>query len=681
PAAAASGEVTAWIVIQPDDSVIVRIARAEVGQGIATALPMLVAEELECDWAKVRPEFVRAEESLRRKRAWGDLSTGNSRSVRASEEALRKAGATAREMLVAAAAARWNVPTSECRAGAGRVVHGPNGRALRFGEIAEAAARMPRPAAVKLKDPKDWRLIGTPQRRLDVADKVSGKAVYGIDVRMPGMLYAAIAQCPVFGGTLQSVGDSKLVGTNGIVRVVRLRDAVAVVGESWWQAQRALEALPIVWDHGEAASLATAEIQDLLRQALTAEDAEVAFEDGDVDPAFEHAATLVQAEYAVPFLAHATMEPQNCTAHVTADRVEVWTPTQNAEATLAIAASAAGVAPENVVVHRTVLGGGFGRRGVTQDYVQQAIAVAKEVGRPVQLIWSREEDIRHDFYRPMVLARMSAALDARGAPVATKVRLAGQSIMASLSPGLPGGAAEKHFVEGFGEDALYAMPNRRVEVAFREAAVPIGFWRAVNHTQNAFFRESFVDELAHAAGQDPYGFRRGLLQSSPRALAVLDAAARAAEWEKPRPGLSRGIAINEASGTVCAQVVEASVTEGGVRVHRVVSAIDPGRVVNPLTIELQTQSAVVYALTAALFGEIGIRDGGVEQSNFHDYEMLRMAEMPRIETVLVPSGGAWGGIGEAPVPPLAPALCNAIFAATGKRVRSLPLKHHELRSA
>lgn len=680
-AAAMPAEVNAWIVIQPDDAVIIRVARAEMGQGIATALPMLVAEELECEWAKVRAEFVRPDESLRRKRAWGDLSTGNSRSVSASEQALRKAGATAREMLIAAAAARWDVPPHQCGALAGQVIHRPSGRTLRFGEIAAEAAGVAPPPRVALKAQQDWKLIGTPRRRLDLADKVTGKAIYGTDVRLPGMLYAAIAQCPVFAGKLKSVDDGKAGSRDGVVQVVRLSDAVAVVAKSWWHAKQALDRLAIAWEPGEGAGLSSIGIRSALSEALGSEDAETAFEEGEVDAALEQSARVITADYAVPYLAHATMEPQNCTASVTAGGVEVWAPTQNPEATVAIAAAAAGVPAERVIVHRTVLGGGFGRRGVTQDYVPQAIAIAQQVGRPVQLIWSREEDIRHDFYRPMVAARLSAALDAQGAPLALKVRIAGQSIMAALSPGLPGGAAEKHFVEGFGEEALYGIANRRVEVSLREYAVPVGFWRGVNHTQNAFFRESFVDELAYAAGTDPYGFRRDLLASSPRALRVLDAAAERAEWAKPAAGRCRGIAINEASGTICAQVVEASVEAGRVRVHRVVAAIDPGRVVNPLTVELQTQSAIVYALTAALHGEIGIREGAVEQSNFHDYEMLRMADMPRIETVIVASGAPWGGIGEPPVPPLAPALCNAIFAATGKRIRSLPLKNHDLRRA
>ena len=681
-AAAEAPEINAWIKILPDDTVIVRVARAEMGQGILTALPMLVAEELECDWAKVRPELVSPRENLARHRVWGDMTTSASRSINRSQETLRQAGATARQMLIAAAAARWHVPAAECRAASGVITHTPSGRTVRFGEVAQSAALVALPDRVALKDPKDWTLIGTPQKRFDVPDKVAGKPIYAGDVRLPGMLYAAIIQCPVFKGTLRSVDQTKVASMKGARRVVAHPDMVAVVADSWWQAKLAADILPVVWDNGEYGRTSNEAIENAFRQGLGTPDASVVRNDGDIAAGLAGAARFIEADYAVPFLAHATMEPQVCTARVTADRVEIWTPTQDAETALAIAADAAGVPRQNVVVHRMMLGGGFGRRGAFQDYVRQAVVIAKEVGRPVQLIWSREQDIRHDFYRPMTVARQTAGLDAAGWPVAWQVRIAGQSIVASLGADIPGLGFDRNMAQGFLEDMPYDVPNYFVVGTSLTTPVPVGPWRATDYSQNVFFRESFVDEMAHAAGQDPYHFRRRLLAENPKHLAVLDAAAERFDWRAPRPPRTGyGIAIGELYGSICAQVVEVSVSErGALRVHRVVSAIDPGHAVNPPTIEMQTEGAVAYGLTAALYGEITIRDGRVEQSNFHDYRILRMSEMPQVETVIVPSGGFWGGAGEPPLPPLAPALCNAIFAATGKRIRSLPLQNQDLSS-
>jgi isoquinoline 1-oxidoreductase beta subunit len=685
PARATDGapEVNAWIVIAPDDTVLIRVSRSEMGQGSFTALPMLVAEELECDWGKVKPEYASPAENLRRRRVWGDMSTNASRSVSASQQTLRQAGATAREMLIAAAAARWEVPAGECRAANGTIKHLPSGRTLRFGEVAAAAATIRPPAHVKLKEPKDWKLIGTPQRRFDVLDKITARTIYGIDVRLPDMLYAAIRQCPVFKGSLRSVDETKVAAGKGVRHIVRLANAVAVVAESWWQAQQALEALPVTWDSDGNDQVSSDTIEAALRGGLTRPDG-IGRRDGDVTAALAGSVRRLDAEYRVPFLAHATMEPQNCTAHVGADRVEVWAPTQDAETALATAADAAGLPLSKVVVHRTMLGGGFGRRGAIQDFVRQAVLIAKEVGSPVKLIWSREEDIGRAFYRPMALARLAAGLDAAGMPTAWQVRIAGLSILTSVVPEMKT-MIDRNFLQNFLEDMPYGIPNYLVEYAVRGTHVPVGIWRSIYYSQNAFFKESFIDEMAHAGGQDPYQLRRALLHGKPRHLAVLDAAAIRAGWHSPPPpGIFRGIALNEACESICAQVVEASVSDaGGVRVHRVTSAIDCGHVVNPLTVELQTQSAIVFGLTAALYGEITIEDGRVQQSNFHDYEMLRMADMPRVETVMVQSGDSggdtWGGIGEPPVAPLAPALCNAIFAATGRRFRSLPLKNHDLR--
>src|SRR3954467_4451844 len=676
-------EITVWIVIEPDDTVIIRVAKSEMGQGSFTALPMLVAEELECDWNKVKAEFASPHENRKRNRAWGNMSTGASRSITAAENDLRRAGAPARELLIAAAAAAWNVPAAECAAANSVITHGPSGRTAAFGSVAATAAAMAPPAHVPLKNPKDWKLIGTRQRRLDVPDKVTGKPIYAIDVHLPGMLYAAIVQCPVFKGTLRSVDEAELAGMKGIRRVVKLPDAVAVVADSWWRAKKAAEALSVTWDFAGHADVSSDTIREQLHAGLSAGDARVGRNDGDVDRALGQAVKRIEADYEVPFLGHATMEPQNCTAHVTPDRVEIWAPTQDGETALAIAADAAGVSADKVVVNKMMLGCGFGRRGIFQDFVRQAVLIAKEVSEPVKLVWTREEDTRHGFYRPVASARMTAGLDADGIPIAWKIRTSGQSIIAAVSPRVMQFGVDRNFLQGLLEDMPYHVPNYRVDFAMRNTHVPVGVWRSVNHSQNAFFKESFVDEMAYAAGTDPYLFRRTLLAQKPKELAVLDAAAARAEWGSSLPpGVFRGIALHDSQSSICAQVVEASVDEDGeVRVHRVISAIDHSPVANPPSAEMQTESAIVFGLTAALYGEITIKHGQVEQSNFHDYPMLRLADMPRVETIIVPSEGFWGGAGETPVPPLAPALCNAIFAATGKRIRSLPLKNHDLRSA
>ena len=675
-------EVTAWLLIGADNSVVIRVARAEMGQGAHTGLAMLVAEELECDWAKVSTEFVSPQENMRRDRVWGDMSTGASRSIASSQLYLRQAGATAREMLIAAAAARWNVPAFECVAAMSVITHQPSGRKLAFGAVAEAAAKVPPPADVKLKDPRDWKLAGKPRRRLDVPAKVTAQPIYAIDVRLPGMLYAAIAHCPVFGGAPKAVNDGAIANMKGVRRVVRLPNAVAVIADSWWHAKRAVEALPIEWDPRGNGRVSTASIADIVRAGLSAEKSQVGRSDGDVAAAMQSAVKLVEADYEVPFLAHATMEPQTCTAHVANGEVEVWVPTQEPMTALATAASAAGVPNEKVVVHGTFLGGGFGRRAAIQEFVRQAVLIAKEVDVPVKLLWSREEDIKHDYYRPFGMARLVAGLGADGVPIAWKVRIAGPSFVHGLVPGFGMSFVDRTFISGLADEMAYDVPNYLVDYVVEQSPVPLGVWRAINYTQNTFYKESFVDEMAHAAGMDPYLYRRHLLRNNAKHLAVLDAAAKKADWFSPLPeGMRRGIAVTEACGSVCAQVVEASVERGEVRVHRVVSALDCGNVVNPLSIEMQTEGAVIYALTAALTGEITIKNGGVEQSNFDTYEMLRIADAPKVETVLAPSGNFWGGAGEPPVPPLAPALCNAIFAATGKRIRSLPIKNQDLTKA
>jgi len=675
----AAADITCWIAITPDDTVTIRVARSEMGQGAMTGLAMLVAEELECDWSKVRTEFVSARLNFIKNRIWGDTSTGASRSIASSQAYLRRAGATARAMLIAAAAAQWRVPPEQCVAANGVIRHPPSGRTVSYGAIAPAAAAIEPPAEIELKPTSEWKLAGTPQKRLDVLDKITAKPVYAIDVRLPGMLYAAIVQCPIFGGALQSVDETSIAAMPGVRGVVRMPDAVAVVADSWWRAKRAADALRVRWDDRGNGAVSTVSIADFVRSGLAANDAQIGRADGDAATALSRAARCIEADYEVPFLAHATMEPQTCTAHVHPDGVEIWTPTQDPGTALATAALAAGVPNDKVHVHRLMLGGGFGRRAPIQEYVRQAVTIAKEFPAPVKLVWTREQDIAHDRYRPFGMARLRAGLDEAGMPLALTIRIAGPSFVAALLPGFNGNFVDRTFVSGLAEEMPYAFPNYQVDYVVRPTPVPLGVWRAINYTQNAFYKECFIDEMAHAAGRDPYLYRRNLLANNPKNLAVLDAAAKAANWgSRPPPGTFRGIALNEACGSYCAQVVEVEVKNGAVRAHRVVAAIDPGYVVNPLSVEMQVQGAIVYALTAALYGEITIKDGAAEQTNFDTYEMLRLADAPRVETVIVPSGGFWGGVGEPPVPPLAPALCNAIFAATGKRVRSLPLKNHEL---
>ncbi len=673
-----AAEVNAWIVIRPDNTTIIKVARSEMGQGVLTALPMLVAEELQCDWSKVRAEFVSPAENLKRNRLWGVMTTGASRSVAYSQLFLRQAGAAARTMLIKAAAARWNVPEAECSAEHGTICHLKTGRCVTFGEVAADAAKIAPPVDVPLKSPEEWTLVGTRQTHLDVRDKVGGTATYGIDVRIPNTLYAAIVHCPVFGGRPASVDEEEIRSIAGVRQVVRLADAVAVVADRWWTAKQAADRLPIAWSYGPNHKASSMTVADLMRKGLDADDVKVGRKDGDADNALANSAKRIEAVYAVPYLAHVTMEPQNCTVRLDGDDVEVWAPTQDPESAIAIAASAARVPRDRVVLHGTTLGGGFGRR-LIQDYIRQAVLIAEAVKRPVKLLWTREQDVLRDAFRPAAMARMRAAVDADGNATAWSVRLVTHSIRLSLAPFAMGGGVDNSVLQGFLEDMPYDVPNYIVDYALQAAPVPIGPWRSVYHSQNAFFQEGFIDELAHAAGADPYLFRRKLLLRKPRHLAVLDAAAKRAGWGTARDGVSRGIALHECTNSICAQVIELSrVDNDAFHIRRVVSAIDCGHVVNPLTVEMQTEGAIADGLSAALFGEITIEDSAVEQSNFHDYRILGMSEMPMVDTVILPSGTFWGGVGEPPLPPVAPALCNAVFAATGKRIRTLPLKNHDL---
>jgi isoquinoline 1-oxidoreductase beta subunit len=676
-------ELTAWVVIRPDDSVVIRYARSEMGQGSMTSAAQLVAEELECDWSKVRVSYVDTNQHVRRKRAWGDMASVGSRTIRQSQQYLRTAGATARAMLVAAAAQRWGVPAAECSAAAGVITHRPSGRKISYGSLAAAAAKLEPPKDVALKAPEDWKLIGKPVPRVDIPDIVTGRQRYGIDAQLPGMVYAAVAHCPVFGGTVKSVDAAKIQNRRGVLKVLPMGEYVAVVADNWWRAREALRELPIDWDPGANASVSSDDILRMLRAGLD-DDANVvvAKREGDLEAALKGGGRLIEAEYYTPFLAHATMEPQTCTAIVKDGRVDVWTSTQNAEATHAAAAAVAGVPLENVYVHRAQLGGGFGRRGA-QDYTRQGVAIAKAMpGTPVKLVWTREEDMQHDYYRPVSLVRFRAALHASGRPSAWYSRVAAPSIIATLLK-LP-------LREGIDPQAVasladqpYTIPNVRIEYAQRNPHVPVGFWRTVGHSQNPFMRECFVDELAHAAGKDPYEYRRAMLPVDSRELAILQATAKAAKWGSRLPaGVHRGIAVTEAYGSYPAVVAELSVGDKGVvDIKRLVLGIDPGYVVNPDNVIAQMQGSAVFMLTAMFWGEITIKDGRVEQSNFHDHRMMRLAEMPKVEVVMAPTGGFWGGIGEPGQASIAPAVCNAIFAATGRRIRSLPLKHHGLEIA
>jgi isoquinoline 1-oxidoreductase beta subunit len=669
-------EINAWVVIQPNDRVIIRYARSEMGQGSMTAAAQLVAEELECDWSKVRVEYADTNQHVKRKRVWGSMASVGSRTIRQSQQYLRTAGAAAREMLIAAAAKAWGVPAEECSASSSVITHRPSGRSTTFGRVAAAAAKLEPPQDPKLAEPKDWKIAGQPIRRVEIPDIVTGRMRYGIDAQLPGMLYAAVAQCPVFGGKLKSVDASKVGQRRGVVKVLEMGDYVAVVADNWWRASEALKVLPIEWDVGGNEAVSSESIMNHLRAGLHEEGAALARREGDVDAALQGAVMLLEAEYFTPYLAHATLEPQTCTAVVKDGRVDVWTSTQNAEATHAAAAAVAGVPLENVYVHRAQLGGGFGRRSA-QDYTRQGVAIAKAMnGVPVKMVWTREEDLQHDHYRPASLVKIGAGLDAEGKPLAWYARVAAPSILASLLKLELRDGVDPQAVAAL-VDQPYAVPNVRVDYAQCDTPVPVGFWRTVGHSQNPFVRECFIDEMAYAAGKDPYEYRRSLLAEDSKERRILDATAKAAGWREPPPaGVHRGIAVTEAYGSYTAAVAELSVSDSNVvDIRRLVLGIDSGHVVNPDNVEAQMQGSAVFMLTAMFWGEITIKGGRVEQSNFHDHRMMRLAEMPEVEVVIAPSGGFWGGIGEPGQAAIAPAVANAIFFATGRRIRSLPLKH------
>ena len=689
PASAADtigAELGIWAVIQPDDTVIVRIARSEMGQGTLTGLAQLVADELDADWRFVKAEYVAPEVNLANKRAWGDMSTGGSRGIRASVAYVRKGGATGRAMLIQAAAKQWGVPDAECTTGMSVVTHTPTGRRLRYGEIAADAAKLPVPDDVKLKTPAEWKLIGRGVKRLDTVDKLNGKLTYAIDVQLPDMLNAAIAQSPVFGGKLKSFDATKIKSMPGVRYVVLVDDnAVAVVADKWYQAKTALAALPIVWDEGKNGNVDSAQIAAFLKEGLDAKESALAQEHGDVTAALAGAAKTVEAVYGNPFQHHATLEPMNCTAKFTDGKVEVWVSSQNGDASLAAAAEAGGVKLADVKVHKHHLGGGFGRRG-QQDYVRQAVQIAKQVpGHPIKLIWSREEDMTHGFYRPITQAKMTAGLDAQGNVTALHARISGQSILAYLMPQRMENGVDMIAFQGWTKEEFgyMAIPNLRIDHAVRNTHVPVGFWRGVNTNQNTIYMECFIDEVAHAAGKDPVEFRRTLMAKNPKHLAVLNAVAERAGWGTPLPkGVYRGIAQNAGFGSYVAAVAEVSVSpKGEVTIHRIVAGTDCGYVVNPDQVAAQVEGSFVFGLGAMMMGEITIEKGRAVQTNFDSYQVMRLASMPKVETVLVPSGGFWGGVGEPTIAVAPPAVLNAIFAATGKRIRTLPLSHHDLSHA
>jgi isoquinoline 1-oxidoreductase beta subunit len=670
------GEINAWVVINPDDSVIIRYGRAEMGQGSFTALPQILTEELECDWAFVKPEYASANRNHRDNKVYGSLSTGGSRAVRETGEMVQQAGASARERLIAAAAKRWNVPAQDCVAAMSKVTHKPTGRTLRFGELAAEAAAIKLDKEPAIKTPAQFKFIGQRIARLDVPLKINGTAMYGIDLAVPDMVQAAIIACPVFGGTVKSVDERAIAGRRGILQVVKLKDAVAVVADRYFRAQAALDKLAIEWEVGAAGATDSAQFRKAYIDALDQKGAD-ARHDGNVDAAMPTAAKVIEATYDVPIIAHAPMEPLNAIAHVQADRVDVWVGTQNADAALTFAAQVSGVKPENVFIHNTFSGGGFGRR-LRPDEVAQAVAVAKAIGKPVKLIWSREEEIRQGRYRTQAAIRFKAGFAADGTAIALDMRnSAGSSNPQNARDGL-----DPQTTQGLINTA-YKLPNLRVISILKNTHVPLGPWRAPGHSQNVFFVESFVDEMAHAVGKDPVALRRELLAHRPDFQRVLDLLVDKGDWGKPMPaGKGRGIAVHESYDSVVGMIAEVAVANGEVKVERVVIACDCGVMVNPRGVEMQLEGGMIYGLSAALFGEITIKNGRVVEGNFDTYPVVRLKDAPKTEVYLTPTAGKkWGGVGEPGATMIQPAVTNAIFAATGKRLRSLPIRGQNLTGA
>ena len=671
-------EFNAWLVIEPDDTIIIRYPRSEMGQGSFTALPMMVAEELEADWSKVTAEFASANRNLRQDFVYGkDMSSVGSHSVRLSHQQMRQVGASARVRLILAAARRWGVSEAECQARLGQVIHKPSGHNLGYGTLAADAAKITPDKEPELKAPGQWTLAGTSKPRLDVPAKINGTAAYGIDTKVPGMVYAAVRGCPVPGGTVGSVDDAAVKALRGVEAVVKLDNAIAVVADRFWRAKNATDALKVTWNPGPGAGTDSAQFAKEYRAALDGP-AATARNDGDVAAAMQSATKRIEAVYEVPYLAHAPMEPLNATAHYRPDRLDVWIGTQNALLTLTTAAKAAGLSPDKVFVHNCFCGGGFGRRSLTDEMVQ-AIAVSKAIGKPVKLVWTREQDIAHDRFRPQAALRFRAAFAADGTPTALDIRTVVGSLLRSIGRSKVENGIEPMAVEGLA-NSPYAVPSTRIDCGLKNTHIPVSFWRSVGSSQNAFAIESFIDEMARAAGQDPYQFRRKLLAGRPDFIKVLDTLAEKSGWGgKLPPGSGRGIAIHECYGSIVGAVAEVAVSKGEVNVKRVVVALDCGHAINPLTVAEQLEGGTVWGLSAALFGKNTVKDGAIVETNFDTYPMVRMAQLPKIETYLALTGGKkWGGVGEPGAAPTAPAVTNAIFAATGKRIRQLPIRGTDL---
>jgi isoquinoline 1-oxidoreductase beta subunit len=683
-----SNELGIWVAVKPDDTVAVRIVRAEMGQGSQTGLAQLIAEELDCDWAKVTTEYPTPSDNVKRKRAWGNMNSSGSRAIRESHQYVREGGASARLMLIQAAADEWKVPAAECTTDKGVISHKASGKTTTYGKVAAAAAKLAVPEKPKLKDPKDWKIAGKPLKRLDTAPKVDGTMMYAIDFKLPGMLNAAIKDCPVFGGKVKSFDASKVTGMKGVKKVVQVDDkAVAVVADTWWQAKTALEALPIEWDKGENVKVSSESIAKWLEEGLTAETKFVGNKQGDAAAAIAGAAKKIEAVYAYPYQNHACLEPMNATVLYTPDKCEVWTSTQNGEAAFAATLTASGLPADKCEVHRMMLGTGFGRR-TRSDYVTEAVLIAKQMpGTPIKLLKSREEDMTNGVYHPVTQCKLTAGLDKDGNIAGLHMRISGQSILAYARPAAMQAGADPATFQGLNPGGAegqfgYDIPNLLVDHAMRNPHVPPWFWRGVNNNQNAIYLECFIDELAHAAGQDPLAFRRKMMSKHPKHLAVLNAVAERVGWDKPAPqGISRGICQHMGYGSYVAAAAEVSVTGNKIKMHRIVAATNPGHAVNPAQIERQIAGSFVYGLSALFHGGITIKDGAVVEKNFDTYGSIRMAEMPKVESVIVPTNDFWGGVGEPTIFVAAPAVLNAIFKATGQRYRSFPLKNHNLQIA